>query len=975
MSDVVISGDVLGSGIGRWLGVEYPRPVDPGTGRWLSRDDTWLAAVVVVCSFAVVAGCLAVTLTVRGLRGDTGPVVAEVRACAAAILVVGLVCVLVWRCATGRRLRELTRTKERFRAVYGASPAGIVETDLQQRIVHCNAAFGAMLGLGAPEILGHPGWEFFHPDSPPPDVAAVQEMVSGVRASHSAVRLLRAADGSPLPVKLDWAAIAGPSGAVRHLACVVTDVSEQARTAAELVWARERSEVLWQQASIGVIEGTPDGIITSVNDALAALLGYRPQDLVGTPASALADPAYAPEISVGVARLMAGHGYVAERRYLTADGRSLPVLVSTAVLHDESGAVDRLAGFVVDMSELHAQRSALTAARDELVRRQSFTDALLETLDVGIVSCAADGTQIGLNRVMRDLVGLVGDQSAATLAQVVPQLDILDVDGAPLDAADFPLASALAAPGSSDREVLIGPRGGPHRQLVVRSGRILSPDGTLLGAVAAMSDVTARRAATRLLAEERSRLAEAQRLGQLGSFTLDVPTGQLTFSEEIYRIWGLPQSADLAALRTRLIHPDDLAAVCSGWEAALSAGGRHSTAYRITRPDGSIRHLRVDLDVQLGPDGSAQRVRGTHLDVTDLAVAQLEAAQAGALLAAVLAATPDFTFVTDIATGAVVYAPPGKDVLGGGSETRAHGADATAALIHPDDQGRLRAGNAAAADLGDGEVLQLRYRARHTDGSWHWLNRRMTPFRRDAAGTVVEVLGVIRDVTDVVEAENRLEHSALHDPLTGLPNRALLMDRLEAALARAVQTGHEAAVLFCDLDGFKRVNYTAGHAAGDAVLVETTRRILAVLREHDTVARIGGDEFVVIVEPWQREGTLGQVNARSLAVTLAQRLAAELRQPIAVDGVEHVVTASIGITYAGAAAAQGDDVLRDADAAMYRAKHAGKDRFEVFEHGLRTDLAERERVERPAPRSRALRGARAPRRPDTGRGLPTGRQR
>jgi len=523
--------------------------------------------------------------------------------------------------------------------------------------------------------------------------------------------------------------------------------------------------------------------------------------------------------------------------------------------------------------------------------------------------------------------------------------------------------------------VLIGPRGGPHRQLVVRSGRILSPDGTLLGAVAALSDVTARRAATRLLAEERSRLAEAQRLGQLGSFTLDVPTGQLTFSEEIYRIWGLPQSADLAALCARLIHPDDLAAVCSGWEAALSAGGRHSTAYRITRPDGSIRHLRVDLDVQLGPDGSAQRVRGTHLDVTDLAVAQLEAAQAGALLAAVLAATPDFTFVTDIATGAVVYAPPGKDVLGGGSETLVHGAGAIAALIHPDDQGRLRAGNAAAADLGDGEVLQLRYRARHADGSLHWLSRRMTPFRRDAAGTVVEVLGVIRDVTDVVEAENRLEHSALHDPLTGLPNRALLMDRLEAALARAVQTGHEVAVLFCDLDGFKRVNDTAGHAAGDAVLVETTRRILSVLREHDTVARIGGDEFVVIVEPWQREGILGQVDARSLAVTLAQRLAAELRQPIAVDGVEHVVTASIGITYAGAAAAQGDEVLRDADAAMYRAKHAGKDRFEVFEHGLRTDLAERGRVERPAPRSRALRGARAPRRPDTGRGLPTGRQR
>ncbi|WP_295696808.1 bifunctional diguanylate cyclase/phosphodiesterase, partial [Lapillicoccus sp.] len=148
---------------------------------------------------------------------------------------------------------------------------------------------------------------------------------------------------------------------------------------------------------------------------------------------------------------------------------------------------------------------------------------------------------------------------------------------------------------------------------------------------------------------------------------------------------------------------------------------------------------------------------------------------------------------------------------------------------------------------------------------------------------------------------------------------------------------------------FKRVNDTAGHAAGDAVLVETTRRMRAVLREQDTVARVGGDEFVVVVEPWQRTPGNGPTDApfddRALAVELAERLAEALRQPVEVDGVEHVVTASIGITYAGTVAVAAEDVLRDADAAMYHAKHAGKDRFEVFEDGLRVDLAERGRVE------------------------------
>ena len=116
----------------------------------------------------------------------------------------------------------------------------------------------------------------------------------------------------------------------------------------------------------------------------------------------------------------------------------------------------------------------------------------------------------------------------------------------------------------------------------------------------------------------------------------------------------------------------------------------------------------------------------------------------------------------------------------------------------------------------------------------------------------MEILGVLRDITEVVQAEEQLSHDALHDSLTGLPNRALLVDRLEAALSRSAREGAEIAVLFCDLDGFKEVNDTAGHAAGDAVLIETARRLQRARSGRGHHRPGGGDEFVLILEPWSR---------------------------------------------------------------------------------------------------------------------------
>lgn len=701
--------------------------------------------------------------------------------------------------------------------VYDALPIGVVETDLDQRIVRCNSAFAAMAGAAPEQIIGRFGWNFFHPDGPPPDPSAVADLRAGRRSSYSVDRVLRGPDGAGLPVQTDWAVLRGEAGHVEFLMCAVTDVRAHVRTTAELARAYERIRVLWQRAPIGIIELTPDGVITSANPALGAMLGHDPDQLVGSTVGVLADPADTEAIETTLQELVRSGGDTsAERRYLRADGGSVPVHVSAAALRDDNDEVDRVTAFVVDVTDSHRQRAALaealaqiTQARDELTRRQYFTDTLLETVDVGIASCDAAGTILSRNGAERRLVEL-GDHPPWS-AQPDPgalAIDLLDETGARVDPEHYPLARTLQGETVTDTNFTIGTPGGPHRDVVIRARRITAPDTTVLGAVVAITDITAERAALRALNLERERLSQAQRLGHIGSFSYDVDTDRYAFSPELFRIWGLPPDADLAGLSRQMIHPDDLARVLEHWRSASRIVGEHIIDYRIVRPDDSVRHLRASLEVDRDAVGRAVIRQGTHLDITELAVARTEAVQANALFSAVLAATPDYTFVTDITTGAVVYGSPGKSILGLTAEQLAEfGPGIIANLVHPDEQPRLRAVNNAARDLADGAVLHLRYQARHTDGSWRWLDRRVTPFRRDPhTGQVGEVLGVVRDVTE--EHETAL---AVRDQEARL--RALVTQVVDYAIIGLDPTG----IIQTWNDGAQRLKgYRADQAIGQS---------------------------------------------------------------------------------------------------------------------------------------------------------------
>lgn len=310
----------------------------------------------------------------------------------------------------------------------------------------------------------------------------------------------------------------------------------------------------------------------------------------------------------------------------------------------------------------------------------------------------------------------------------------------------------------------------------------------------------------------------------------------------------------------------------------------------------------------------------------------------------------DMIAVTDRDGKRIYNSPAYQKVLGYDPEELA--STCSMDQIHPEDCARVREASAKASSTGRGERLE--YRIRHKDGSWRFVESTASAIRNSKGETTGLVI-VNRDVTERKRAEQKLAHQSFHDGLTGLPNRALFLDRLQRSITHSRRhSGFKFAVLFIDIDEFKVFNDSLGHGAGDDLLVQIAQRLTASLRGVDTVsrprpandenaylsestlARPGGDEFTILIE---------ELHDPSDAIRVAERIQQRVAVPFDSNNQQIVLSVSIGIAFSSGGVADAQDVLRDAEIAMYRAKSTGKARYEVFDHAMHAGAIKRLQLE------------------------------
>ncbi|HEX2783765.1 MAG TPA: EAL domain-containing protein [Ilumatobacteraceae bacterium] len=568
----------------------------------------------------------------------------------------------------------------------------------------------------------------------------------------------------------------------------------------------------------------------------------------------------------------------------------------------------------------------------------AFLEALLSNAPVGLEFVDRDYRIVRLNERLAAMNGsTVADQLGCTVAEVVPELwsqleplyhqalasgeTVLDHEVSGRTAAD-PLTIhrwlTTYYPVSIDDEIIgVG-------VIVIdvtertQADQTVGPQADLPGATGRAiiaTDATLRRLQTSL-----HQLAEAQRVAHIGSVEANLVTGEIHRSEEYDRILGLEpgheQSTDQIIA---MIHPDDRPAAAQAWASAIERGVPFDRTCRIVRPDSKQRWIRLRVVPERDDDGTVIKVIGTLLDETDRIGAERVRQSAEARFEIGFQQAGIGAVIVDLA-GVPIRVNAAAQSLLGRTEDELVGHVWTE-YTHPDEIPLWRivlARVAAGHDTYEDERRYVR-----PDGTVVWASSHVT-LVRDESGEPEYFYSQLQDITERKRMEEDLLHQALHDSLTGLPNRALLTDRLLQNLSRGAQKGEHLGVICLNVDHFKQINETLGHARGDQVLRHAAEQIAAAIRPGDTVARIGGDEFVVVCD----NVSVGE------AERIAERILQVLSQPCLIGDQQLSLNASLGIALADHHATP-ESLLRDSDAAMLRAKERGRARIELFDEALR----------------------------------------
>lgn len=645
----------------------------------------------------------------------------------------------------------------------------------------------------------------------------------------------------------------------------------------------------FEHAPDGMAFASLDGVLLTANRSLCSMLGLSEPDVLGKSLFELLEPRAAEALKARLSLLQTGAQRTFSRDCQTVGrmGRPLWLGLSVAVMRDAQG---QTAGVIVQARDItdSKQVERVLLASDRRFR------TIFNALSEGFIETTPDGTVVDLNQPLCRMLGygredLVGKQI----------FFVLD------EASRGRMQRALLEPqaGARSYEVTLCRKDGEGIPAQVLSTPLTDDSGALLGMMAIVLDVRERNQALQALrdSEQRNRtLVEA------------LQDGLVMIRDQRFHYVNLPFATMLGYA------PGDLIGV------PVRRFLLEQTDYLHGLPQGEAELTFVGQDgrqvVALINGGLAQASNqpgglliATVRDVTERRRIQAEVRK----LSWAVEHSPASVMITD-RSGRIEYVNPQFTAVTGYQSEEVLGclpsilkSEETASDVH---QGLWRS-------LSNGEPWSGEFRNRRKDGSLFWDYTSVAPIRNES-GEVTHFVAVKEDITARKEAELRTWRRANFDAVTGLPNRVLFMDRLSQSLTRAQRNGEPVAVMFIDLDHFKAVNDTLGHEAGDAVLRGVARRLEASVRDGDTVARLAGDEFMVILPSPGDEKDV---------TIVAERILDALRQPFLVDGdKEAYIGGSVGIALYPEDGTDPHALIRSADHAMYRSKDGGRNCYQFF---------------------------------------------
>ena len=659
------------------------------------------------------------------------------------------------------------------------------------------------------------------------------------------------------------------------------------------------------------------GNFTSLNKAGKLIAGYTHDEAVKLNITDVVAPEYLEFARQMTARKLDGEPPTTyELEILTKDRRRVTIEVSTRLIYEAQQPIG-VQGIARDITDRKL-------AEKELRKNLSLLTSTLEATAEGILVVDLNNKIVRYNKqfvemwqIPDEIISSKNNEKCVNyvLDQLINPDDFVNMTN-----------SMNAKPEIESFDILVFKDG----KIYERYSHPQMLEGKIAGRVLSFRDITERKRAEDTLRESESILAAAQRITHLGSWELyldnleDLNKNEVRWSNETYRIFGYSAEHTKASneLFYNSVHPDDRALVSQSLINAISRKKDFEVEHRAILPDGSERIIQGQAELIVDEQtGKPVKLFGTVQDITerrrtDAALRESEYklrtlfSSMGEGLAQV-DSNEIIEFVNERLCEMTGYTQ--EELLGKSTFD-----------IFFDDEGRLTVDNENNKRR-QGFSGQYEARLRKKSGAMLWVLISGAPIV-NADGIITGTLGVFMDITERKCAEEKMLHDAFHDSLTGLANRALFSDHLRLRIERAKRDPEgRFAVLFLDFDRFKVVNDSLGHAEGDELLILIARRLESVMRSCDLVARLGGDEFTIL---------LGELDAENDAILIAERIQENLKIPFEVGGSEIFMSASIGIALSTIGHTRAEDMLRDADIAMYCAKANGKARHQVFDQAM-----------------------------------------